>query len=212
MKNSGQDNNYKINNNQDDKQNNNQENNNQDRLIKQIKFIEEIDKEKLIGRQTYLADASRKENDAEHAWHMAIMAVLLSEYSNEKIDVLKTMTMLLIHDIVEIDAGDTYAYDEDGKKTQRQRELTAADRIFGLLPSDQERKTPEAKFARALDNIQPAMLNNASGGRSWEEKGVHLNQILKRNENTKDGSETLWDYAYNNFIKPNVEKGKIKED
>lgn len=116
MKNSSQDNNYKTNNNQDDKQNNNQ-----DRLIKQIKFIEEIDKEKLIGRQTYLADASRKENDAEHAWHMAIMAVLLSEYSNEKIDVLKTMTMLLIHDIVEIDAGDTYAYDEDGKKTQRQR-------------------------------------------------------------------------------------------
>ena len=209
MKNSSQDNNYKT--------NNNQENNDKDRLIKQIKFIEEIDKEKLIGRQTYLADA-------EHAWHMAIMAVLLSEYSNEKIDVLKTMTMLLIHDIVEIDAGDTYAYDEDGKKTQRQRELTAADRIFGLLPSDQagymrglwdefeERKTPEAKFARTLDNIQPAMLNNASGGRSWEEKGVHLNQILKRNENTKDGSETLWDYAYNNFIKPNVEKGKIKED
>lgn len=224
MKNSSQDNNYKTNNNQDDKQNNNQENNNQDRLIKQIKFIEEIDKEKLIGRQTYLADASRKENDAEHAWHMAIMAVLLSEYSNEKIDVLKTMTMLLIHDIVEIDAGDTYAYDEDGKKTQRQRELTAADRIFGLLPSDQaeymrglwdefeERKTPEAKFARTLDNIQPVMLNNASGGRSWEEKCVHLNQILKRNENTKDGSETLWDYTYNNFIKPNVEKGKIKED
>ena len=111
MKNSSQDNNYKT--------NNNQENNDKDRLIKQIKFIEEIDKEKLIGRQTYLADASRKENDAEHAWHMAIMAVLLSEYSNEKIDVLKTMTMLLIHDIVEIDAGDTYAYDEDGKKTQR---------------------------------------------------------------------------------------------
>ena len=102
MKNSSQDNNYKTNNNQDDKQNNNQ-----DRLIKQIKFIEEIDKEKLIGRQTYLADASRKENDAEHAWHMAIMSVLLSEYSNEKIDVLKTMTKLLIHDIVEIDAGDT---------------------------------------------------------------------------------------------------------
>ena len=155
MKNSSQDNNYKTNNNQDDKQNNNQENNNQDRLIKQIKFIEEIDKEKLIGRQTYLADASRKENDAEHAWHMAIMAVLLSEYSNEKIDVLKTMTMLLIHDIVEIDAGDTYAYDEDGKKTQRQRELTAADRIFGLLPSDQ------AEYMRGL----------------WKER--HLRQSLQ---------------------------------
>ena len=95
--------------------------NEQDRLNKQMRFIEEIDKEKLIGRQTYLSDASRKENDAEHAWHMAIMAVLLKEYANEKIDVLKTMTMLLIHDIVEIDAGDTYAYDEEAKKTQRER-------------------------------------------------------------------------------------------
>ncbi len=195
-----------------------------ERLDKQIEFCREIDKEKFIKRQTYLTDGIHKENDAEHAWHMAIMTVLLSEYANENIDILKTVIMLLIHDIVEIDAGDTYAYDEDGKKTQRQRELTAADRIFGLLPSDQaeymrglwdefeERKTPEAKFARTLDNIQPVMLNNASGGRSWEEKCVHLNQILKRNENTKDGSETLWDYAYNNFIKPNVEKGKIKED
>ena len=128
MKNSSQDNNYKTNNNQDDKQNNNQENNNKDRLIKQIKFIEEIDKEKLIGRQTYLADASRKENDAEHAWHMAIMAYVLREYSNEKIDVAKVMLMCLIHDIVEIDAGDTYAYDEDAKKTQREREVKAADR------------------------------------------------------------------------------------
>ena len=103
--------------------------NEQDRLNKQMRFIEEIDKEKLIGRQTYLSDASRKENDAEHAWHMAIMAVLLKEYANEKIDVLKTMTMLLIHDIVEIDAGDTYAYDEEAKKTQRERELAAADRL-----------------------------------------------------------------------------------
>ena len=112
--------------------------NEQDRLNKQMRFIEEIDKEKLIGRQTYLSDASRKENDAEHAWHMAIMAVLLKEYANEKIDVLKTMTMLLIHDIVEIDAGDTYAYDEEAKKTQRERELAAADRIFGLLPNDRQ--------------------------------------------------------------------------
>ena len=118
--------------------------NEQDRLNKQMRFIEEIDKEKLIGRQTYLSDASRKENDAEHAWHMAIMAVLLKEYANEKIDVLKTMTMLLIHDIVEIDAGDTYAYDEEAKKTQRERELAAADRIFGLLPND------HAEYMRGL--------------------------------------------------------------
>lgn len=196
----------------------------QERLIKQMRFIEEIDKEKLIGRQTYLSDASRKENDAEHAWHMAIMAVLLSEYSNEKIDVLKTMTMLLIHDIVEIDAGDTYAYDEEAKKTQRERELAAANRIFGLLPEDQaeymrglwdefeERKTPEAKFARTLDNVQPVMLNNASHGKSWAEKGVHLSQILKRNECTKDGSDELWNYAFDNYIKPNVDAGKIKND
>ena len=108
-----------------------------DRLERQIEFIREIDKEKSIGRQTYLADASRKEDDAEHAWHMAIMTVLLSEYANEKIDVLRTMTMLLIHDLVEIDAGDTYAYDEEAKKTQRERELKCADRIFSILPEDQ---------------------------------------------------------------------------
>jgi len=192
-----------------------------ERLERQIAFCREIDKEKLIGRQTYLSDGSRKENDAEHAWHMAIMTVLLSEYANEEINVLKTMTMLLIHDIVEIDAGDTYAYDENAKKTQREREVKAADRIFGLLPEDQGRKfralweefeaweTPEAKFAHTLDNIQPTMLNDASDGKSWVEHGVHLEQILKRNTSTKEGSEVLWDYAYENFIHPHVEKGHI---
>lgn len=192
-----------------------------ERLERQIAFCREIDKEKLIGRQTYLSDGSHKENDAEHAWHIAIMTVLLSEYANEKIDVLKTMTMLLIHDIVEIDAGDTYAYDENAKKTQREREVKAADRIFGLLPEDQGRKfralweefeaweTPEAKFAHTLDNIQPTMLNDASDGKSWVEHGVHLEQILKRNTSTKEGSEVLWDYAYENFIHPHVEKGHI---
>jgi len=141
------------------------------RIEKQFEFCREIDKEKFIGRQTYLTDRNSKENDAEHAWHMALMAVLLSEYSNEPIDVLKTVTMLLLHDLVEIDAGDTYAYDEEAKKTQKQRELAAADRIFGLLPEDQQEKlrglweefeaesTPEARFARTLDNIQPTMLN-----------------------------------------------------
>ena len=194
------------------------------RIDRQFDFIREIDKEKFITRQTFLSDAKRRENDAEHAWHMAIMTLLLSEYANEEIDVLRVLSMLLIHDLVEIDAGDTYAYDEEAKKTQRERELAAADRIFGLLPDDQaeymrglwdefeERKTPEARFARTLDNVQPTLLNNASEGRSWEEKGVHLSQILKRNECTKDGSEKLWDYAFNNFIKPNVESGKIKKD
>ena len=196
---------------------------NQERLDKQIEFIREIDKEKLIGRQTYLADASRKENDAEHAWHMAIMTVLLSEYANEKIDVLKTITMLLIHDLVEIDAGDTYAYDEEGKKTQKEREQKGADRIFGMLPEDQgaylrglweefeAQQTPEAKFARTMDNFQPVILNDASKGKSWAEKGVHLSQILKRNEKTGEGSEELWKYSYENLIRPNVERGNIKE-
>lgn len=195
-----------------------------DRLKQQIAFCEEIDKEKFIGRQTYLCDGNRKENDAEHAWHMSIMTLLLSEYANEEIDVLKTISMILIHDLVEIDAGDTYAYDNEAKKSQKERELEAADRIFGMLPTDQgekfrklweefeEEKTPEAKFARVMDNIQPAMLNALAGGKAWSEKGVKLSQILDRNKNTAKGSEVLWDYSYNNFIMPNVEKGNIKGD
>ena len=192
------------------------------RLEKQFDFCREIDKEKFIKRQTYLSDGIHKENDAEHAWHMAVMAILLGEYANEGIDILKTVTMLLIHDLVEIDAGDTYAYDEEAKKTQGQREKAAADRIFGLLPEDQgkymrgvweefeEGETPEAKFAHTMDNIQPTMLSAATGGKGWEEHGVHLGQILDRNKNTAQGSEKLWEYSYQNFISPNMEKGKIK--
>ena len=195
-----------------------------DRLEQQFEFIREIDKEKFIGRQTYLSDGRRKENDAEHAWHMAIMTILLSEYANEEIDVLKTVTMLLIHDIVEIDAGDTYAYDEEAKKTQKEREQKAAERIIGLLPPDQcekfkkiweefeARETKEARFARTMDNLQPVMLNDATDGKAWVEHGVHLEQIMKRNQNTAEGSETLWEYAYQNFILPNVEKGRIKSE
>lgn len=195
-----------------------------ERLRQQFAFFKEIDKEKEIFRQTYLADASRKENDAEHAWHMAIMTVLLSEYANEEIDVLKTVTMLLIHDIVEIDAGDTYAYDPEGKKTQKERERKAADRIFHLLPDDQADKmyelweefeaqqTPEAKFARTMDNIQPMMLNDASNGLSWDEHQVKLSQILKRNERTADGSEQIWEYAKDEFLQKNIQAGHIIED
>lgn len=195
-----------------------------DRLEQQFRFILEIDKEKFIGRQTYLSDGQRKENDAEHAWHMALMVVLLSEYANEEIDVLKTMTMLLLHDIVEIDAGDTYAYDEAGKATQEERERKAADRIFALLPEDQGKKlcglweefeaqeTPEAKFARTMDNLQPMMLNAATDGKAWTEHGVHLSQIMKRNQRTHLGSETLWEYAQERFLKPNVERGRIMKD
>ncbi|MCI5877992.1 MAG: HD domain-containing protein [Lachnospiraceae bacterium] len=195
-----------------------------ERLRQQFAFFKEIDKEKEIFRQTYLADASRKENDAEHAWHMAIMTVLLSEYANEEIDVLKTVTMLLIHDIVEIDAGDTYAYDPEGKKTQEERERKAADRIFHLLPDDQADKmyalweefeaqqTPEAKFARTMDNIQPMMLNDASNGLSWDEHQVKLSQILKRNERTAKGSEQIWEYAKEEFLQKNIQAGHIIED
>lgn len=196
----------------------------ENRLDRQFDFFREIDKEKFIGRQTYLTDGFRKENDAEHAWHMALMTILLSEYSNEKIDVLKTATMLLIHDLVEIDAGDTYAYDEEGKKTKRAREVAAADRIFGLLPQDQgeklralweefeEGQTAEAKFAHGMDHIQPLMLNAATDGKSWMEHGIRLSQVLGRNQNTAEGSEKLWEYAYQKFIEPNVEKGRLQKD
>ena len=195
-----------------------------ERLEKQFDFFREIDKEKFIGRQTYLTDGERKENDAEHAWHMAIMTVLLAEYANEKIDVLKTVMMLLIHDLVEIDAGDTYAYDEEGKKTQREREEKAAKRIFGLLPEEQGEKlmalweefeayeTPEANFAHTMDNIQPVMLNDATDGKAWLEHGVHLSQILGRNKKTAEGSEELWQYAYEKMIAPIAAKGRIIED
>ena len=171
------------------------------RLEQQIAFCREIDKEKFIGRQTWLTGATRKENDAEHAWHMAVMTVLLSEYANEEIDVLRTMTMLLIHDLVEIYAGDTYAYDEEGKKTQKRRELAAADRLFQMLPEDQGKKfreiweefeaenTPESRFARTMDNLQPMMLNAATDGKSWADRGIRLSQILGRNKNTAKGSE-----------------------
>ena len=196
----------------------------EERLNHQFDFIREIDKEKFIGRQTYLSDGMRKENDAEHAWHLALMTILLGEYSNEPIDILKTVTMVLIHDIVEIDAGDTYAYDEEGKKTQRQREVKAAQRIFHLLPDDQAERlhalwdefeegiTPEARFAHVMDNVQPAMLNAATDGKAWAERNVRLSQILKRNEHTADGSRRLWQYMEDHFIGPHVEEGNIVDD
>ena len=195
-----------------------------ERLNRQMAFCVEIDKEKEIFRQTYLSDGRRKENDAEHAWHMAIMTVLLSEYSNEKIDVLRTMTMLLIHDLVEIYAGDTYAYDTEGQKTQRQRELQAADRLFPLRPEDQAAafralweefeaaQTPEAKFARTMDNLQPTMLNAASHGKAWEERNNCLSQILHRNEGTPKGSQALWEYSYTQLIHPSVASGRLRQD
>lgn len=191
-----------------------------ERLDRQMKFIMEIDRLKQVYRQTYLSDASRRENDTEHSWHLAMMVMLLSEYANEKIDVLKTMSMVLIHDIIEIDAGDTYAYDEAGNATKRQRELKAADRLFQILPNDQAdylrglwdefeaSETPEAKFALTIDKIQPLLLNDASGGIAWKNHGIRLEQILKRNEQTSEGSEVLWDFC-RPILQKNVKNGNI---
>ena len=194
-----------------------------ERLDKQMDFIREIDKEKFITRMTKLTDGKRRENDAEHAWHMAIMAYLLKEYSNEPVDIGKVMLMCLIHDIVEIDAGDTYAYDKNANATKRERELKAADRIFNILPEDQAKKlrglwdefeeyqTPEAKFAHVMDNLAPVMLSDAVGGKSWKEHGVFENQVYGRNKRTPEGSETLYQVIDEVFRK-NIQLGNIKGD
>jgi len=195
-----------------------------ERLKKQLDFILQADAEKEIERRTLISSGKRFENDSEHAWHMALMAILLSEYANEEIDVLKTVTMILIHDIVEIDAGDTYCYDYELGKSQREREVKAANRIYALLPDDQGKKlralwdefeaneTPEAHFAHAMDCLQPTMLNNATNGEMWKKNGIKLSQVLKRNEYTKKGSKTLWDYQLNELILKNVEKGNLKNE
>lgn len=174
------------------------------RLEQQLQFILEIDKVKKIIRQTPLSDASRKENDAEHSWHIALMAYLLQEYVEEPVEVSKVMLMVLIHDLVEIDAGDTYAYDAEGAKTKDERERKAADRIFGLLPEEQGMylkalweefeayETAEAKYAHMLDNFQPLLLNDAAGGISWTEHQVKKSQIYKRNEKVEETSATIW--------------------
>ena len=192
-----------------------------ERLKKQLDFILEIDKEKNIFRQTHLSGHGRNENDAEHAWHMAIMAYLLREYSNEPVDITRVMLMCLIHDVVEIDAGDTYAYDAEGLKTQKAREEAAKERIYSLLPEDQkkelaaifdefeESKTPESKFAHAMDNLQPLMLNNSNDGGDWREHGVSAKQVYGRQDRTKEGSEKLYEIT-EQIIKKHVEKGKLK--
>ncbi len=194
-----------------------------ERLKKQMNFLLEVDKLKFISRQTYLSDGKRKENDGEHSWHLALMAVLLSEYSNEKIDLVKVITMVLIHDIVEIDAGDTYAYDTLGNQSKREREVKAADRIFNILPKDQAQKlrqlweefeayeTPEAKFAHVCDNVQPLMLNDATDGLAWREHDVKKSQVLQRNRRTGEGSQVLMEYI-NRILDKNVESGNLRDE
>ena len=192
-----------------------------ERIEQQVAFAVEIDKVKNIFRQTWLSDGKRKENDAEHAWHAALMAVLLAEYSNEPVDTLKVVKMLLIHDLVEIDAGDSYAYDEAAQATAHEREQKAADRIFGMLPKDQEEEfrslwdefeeyeTPEARFAHVMDNFQPLLLNDAADGKGWREHEVKRANIEKRNRKTPEGSKTISEYI-EKVIDRNIEKGNIE--
>ena len=191
-----------------------------ERIEKQLAFSLEIDKEKNVLRQTHLSGHGRRENDAEHAWHMAIMAYLLREYANEPVDITRVMLMCLIHDVVEIDAGDTYAYDEEGKKTQKAREQAAKERLFALLPDDQrdelaalfdefeEYSTAESKYAHALDNLQPLILNHSNGGGDWREHGVNARTVYGRQEKTRLGSEALFRVT-DAIIKEHIENGSL---
>ncbi len=191
------------------------------RLEKQIKFILEADKEKNILRQTHITGYGRQENDAEHAWHMALMVYLLKEYSNEEFDVAKAMMMALIHDVVEIDAGDAYAYDSEALKHQKEREEAAAQRIFSLLPEEQgeelkalfyefeANETAEAKFVHAMDNFQPLLLNDSNDGGDWRAHNVRLEQIMNRQKSTALGSQIIWKQTQK-IIEQNVKKGNIK--
>lgn len=195
----------------------------EERLKKQIDFALEIDKEKNVFRQTHLSGHGRNENDAEHAWHMAVMAYLLREYSNEPVDISRVMIMCLIHDVVEIDAGDTYAYDEKGLDTQKEREEAAKERIFSLLPKDQRmefvslfdefesNETAEARFAHAMDNFQPLILNHSNGGSDWKEHGVTAKQVYGRQSKTRDGSEKLFGIT-DMLIKENINSGNLRDD
>lgn len=194
----------------------------EERMKKQMAFALEIDKVKNIFRQTHLSSHGRNENDAEHSWHMAVMAYLLKEYANEEVDIAKVMLMCLIHDIVEIDAGDTYAYDTEGLKTQKAREDVAKERIFSILPEEQKEEftalfdefeayeTAESRFVHAIDNLQPLMLNNSNNGGDWREHDVTAEQVYSRQRKTKLGSERLFEIT-DRIIKDNIQKGNLKK-
>ena len=193
------------------------------RLEKQLAFALEIDKEKNVLRQTHLSGHGRRENDAEHAWHMAVMAYLLREYANEAVDIGKVMLMCLIHDIVEIQAGDTYAYDAQGLETQKAREDAAKESLYGMLPEDQKAElialfdefeagaSAEARFAHAMDNLQPLLLNHSNDGGDWIGHQVTAEQVYGRQRKTRLGSETLFQVS-DAIIRENMKKGYIRED
>jgi putative hydrolases of HD superfamily len=188
-----------------------------DRLLKQLDFIIEADKLKNIIRRNYISDGSKRENDAEHSWYFALTALILSEHANNEIDVQKVIKMALIHDIVEIDAGDTFIYDEKGKETQKERERIASEKIFGLLPEDQknqyidlwnefeDNRSNESKFARSIDRIVPVLLNLKSGGRGWKENNIDYARVYEISSKIAGGSSTLWHY-----IKEQLEENKDK--
>ena len=192
-----------------------------ERLQRQLDFILEIDKEKNILRQTHLSGHGRRENDAEHAWHMAIMAYLLREYANEPVDIGKVMLMCLIHDIVEIEAGDTYAYDEENLKTQKAREDAAKEKLYSILPQDQKEEltslfdefeaneTPEARYAHAMDNLQPLLLNDSNDGGDWTGHQVTAAQVYGRQNKTRLGSQTLFEVS-DRIIQKNIQAGHIR--
>lgn len=178
-----------------------------ERLAQQIQFIAETDRLKEIFRQTLNTQSRRQENDAEHSWHLCLCVLVLSEHANEKIDVLRVLKMVIIHDLVEIDAGDTFAYDTARMVDQHEREARAAERLFGLLPADQakafcqlwdefeERQTPESKFAAAVDRFQPMLLNCLTQGAAWNRHGITHDRVVARNQHVKEGSQDLWKYA-----------------
>jgi len=192
-------------------------------LLKQIEFIKEIDKVKYIQRKTKLFNSDRNENDAEHSWHLAVMAVVLAQYANEPVDILKVVKMVLIHDIVEIDAGDTFIYDTQKDHSNTDEERLAANRIFGLLPQEQAAEmiaiweefeagqTAEARFARAMDRLEPLLQNTSNNGGTWSEFGVTFSKVYDKKRVIKEGSETIWNYA-ETLIRESVERGILKEE
>jgi len=193
-----------------------------DKLLQQIEFIKEIDKIKYIQRRTKLFNSDRPENDAEHSWHLALMAIVLLEHANQSVDLLKVVKMVLIHDIVEIDAGDTFIYDTGKNHTNTSAERLAAQRIFGILPGQQAEEliaiweefeagqTPEAQFARAMDRLEPLLQNSSNNGGTWNEPGVNYEKVYAKKSVIKDGSAVLWEYA-EKLIDAGVARGILKK-